>query len=149
MTSGAFGCGLIAAFLVFREPMTALTADGLSGARAVWERAGFASYDAAYMMHGSRYEVEVRDRIVTAVIVDGRPARTADLGSYSIPGLFDLLDLELENLSDPNGPFRYGLDAVVARVRFHEQYGYVERYLRSGGGQHRGAAIEMKSVVGR
>jgi len=146
---GAFAVGLIAAFFWVRIPMTALTPECLAAARAKWDRAGIQSYDASYLMHGSAYDVKVRDGIVMEVLVDGRPATSADVRSYSMPGLFDLLELELENMSDPNGPFRFGLDTVVARVRFHPEYGYVERYLRSGGGQHRGASVELTAFVRR
>ena len=139
----AFVVGLAGAVWEFREPMMPLTAEGLAGARDQWARADVRDYDAFYRMHGSLCEVKVREGIVTGLEVGGRQSRSADWGSYSIVGLFDLLELELENMDDPNGPFVGGNATVIARVRFHAEHGYVERYLRVGGGLPKGASIEM------
>jgi hypothetical protein len=49
----------------------------------------------------------------------------------------------LENSTDPAGPFAGRAETVLMRVRFNRELGYVERYLRSSGGQGRGASIEM------
>jgi len=139
----AFVVGLVGAVWGLREPMVPLTPEGLAAARRQWIEAGIRDYDASYRMHGNVCEVQVRDGIVTELEVDGRPSTSAEWGSYSMVGLFDLLELELENMADPHGPFVGGSQTVVARVRFNETYGYVERYLRSGGGLPKGASITM------
>jgi len=141
----AFLVGLGATLFLLREPMSPLEAADLARARQTWAQAGIRDYDMRYRMHGSTYDVTVRDKIVTDLTVEGQPARTDDWASYSVEGLFDLLALELENLSDPTGPFRGRAETIVARVRFHETYGFVERYLRAGGGMPRGASIELLS----
>ena len=139
----AFVVGLLGAVWGLREPMVPLTAEALAGARNLWATAGVRDYHASYRMHGSLCDVSVRDEIVTHLEVDGRQSRSADWGSYSIVGLFHLLELELENMDDPHGPFMGGKETVVARVRFNTEHGYVERYLRAGGGLPQGATITM------
>ena len=94
-------------------------------------------------MHGSEYAIEWRDGIVEQASVDDRPPTTTDLNAYSLDGLFDTLEQELDNLTDPAGPFAGHAGTVLMRVRFNPKLGYVERYLRSSGGHGRGASIEM------
>jgi len=147
----AFVVGLAGAVWGLRESMVPLTAETLARARGLWASADIRDYDASYRMNGSLCAVKVRGGIVMEVDVDERQSRSAEWGSYSMVGLFDLLQLELENFSDPNGPFAGGKETIVARVRFNEQYGYVERYLRAGGGLPQGATIDRIEfeVVGR
>lgn len=141
----AFLVGLCTVLFVMREPMVKLDKAGLSAARAKWSAAGIHDYDMRYRMNGSEYKVVVRGDIVEDLTANDRPARTADWASYSVEGLFNLLALELENMSDPAGPFRGRIQTVVARVRFNSTLGYVERYLRAGGGTPHGASIEVDS----
>ncbi len=143
----AFVVGLLGAVWGLREPVVPLTAEALAGARDLWAKADIRDYDVSYRMHGSLCEVKVRDGVVTELEVDGRQSRSADWGSYSMVGLFDLLELELENMDDPNGPFVGGNETVVARVRFNADHGYVERYLRAGGGLPQGATITMIALT--
>jgi hypothetical protein len=138
----AFVIGLVAFLLVVREPTVPLTAEGLSDARWRWREAAVRDYEIRYRMQTSEFAVRVRGGTVIEATVDGRPVTSADLGSYGVEGLFDVLELDLENLSGPNGPFAGQFGNVIVRVRFHETLGYVERYLRSGG-MGRGASIEL------
>lgn len=128
---GAFTVGLLGAVLWLREPMGPFTAESLEAATQCWRGANIVDYRIFYRMHGSEYDVTVEDGLVADVLVDGRPPLAAELDMYSIPGLFRLLQMELENIHDPHGPFAAGNTQVIARVRFHPRLGYVERYLRS------------------
>lgn len=130
----AFALGLVATAIVQREPMVRLTRTTLTEARARWEREGPEHYDIRYEFNGGVYEVEVRAGIVHEVLVDGVRPVSADWRNYSVDGLFELLELEVENLSDDAGPFGGRGEAVLAKVRFDEQLGYPVHYLRSGGG---------------
>ena len=67
-----------------------------------------------------------------------------DLSNYSVEGLFDILELDLENMAAPDSPFGPAAQQVIARVRFNREFGYIERYLRSGGMVPAGA-IELIS----
>ena len=143
LMGAAFLVGAGGAALWFREPMVPLTREVLAAARQRWHAAGVRGYAVRYRMHGSEYAIEWRDGIVEQATVDGRPPTTTDLNAYSIDGLFDTLEQELDNLTDPAGPFAGQAGTVLMRVRFNPSLGYVERYLRSSGGHGRGASIEM------
>jgi len=139
----AFISGVIIALIFVREPMSPLTAELLRAAREKWAAAKIVDYDIRYRMHGSVYEIRVRDGLVTAATVDGQTPRTSDVGAYTAEGLFETLAQELENLADPSGPFAGRPAVVTMRVRFNEHHGCVERYLRSAGRAGRPVAIEL------
>jgi len=143
LTCAAFFAGVGAAILWYREPMAPLTRELLAAARQRWRDAGVSSYAIRYRMHGSEYAIQCRNGIVEQASVDDRPPSATDLNAYSVDGLFDTLEQELDNLSDPTGPFAGHAGTVMMRVRFNPKFGYPERYLRSSGGHGRGASIEM------
>ena len=143
LMGAAFVIGAVGAVLWFREPMEPLTREALAAARQRWRAAAVRAYEVRYRMHGSEYVIHGRDGIVEEASVNGRPPTTTNLNAYSIDGLFDTLEQELENSTDPAGPFAGRAETVLMRVRFNRELGYVERYLRSSGGQGRGASIEM------
>jgi len=138
----AFVIGLTAFLFVVREPTERLTIELLASARQRWRLAKIADYDLRYRMHESDYAVRCREGTVIETQVDGNPAMSHDLSNYGVEGLFEILELDLENLADPNGPFGPTAQQVIVRVRFNREFGYIERYLRSGG-MVRGAAIEL------
>jgi hypothetical protein len=153
--------GLVAALLVLREPMEPLTTARLEEAERQWSAAGIRDYEARYLMHDSEYRVVVRDGIVGELTLGGAPATTAQRGAYSMDGLFELLHLELEMFApqerdpgtDPGvapgaggrGSAGPALPAVLLRVRFHPDLGYIERYLRAGATAGRDVTIELHS----
>jgi hypothetical protein len=139
----AFGLGLLAALAYLREPTVPLTAKTLAEARQRWEQSGIRTYRTAYRMHGSRYDVDVTDGLVTSIAVNGATLSIREPGAYSINGLFDTLAMELENIHDPSMPFGVPGASVLARVRFDPVRGHLVRYVRSGGGVTRGATIEV------
>lgn len=139
----AFPLGLVVAIVVMREPMEPLTDPALQIARQQWQHANLRDYQLHYEMNGSEYEVEVRNGLVENLLVNGKWSTAVDKQSYSATGLLDLMELELENRNDPGGPFASQKDTMIARVRFNSKLGYVERYLRSGVGQAKGAFIKL------
>lgn len=143
ISAGALLAGLLLGMWLLREPTEPLSVEGLARAKQRWRESGIADYALRYRMNRDVYVVTVEDGIVVAAEVNGQRPQTESLGSYSVEGLFELLALELENLTDPSGPFAGRGGSVLARVRFHHRYGYVERYVRSAGGAGRGAAIEV------
>lgn len=144
----AFVLGLCAALLYMREPTVPLSTEALSEARQRWQQARIRSYHLTYRMHGSVYEVEVRDGLVVDMTVNGQTLSIAQPGAYSVEGLFDVLEMELENLGDASKPMGNSGASVLARVRFNARYGYPERYVR-GGGTASNATLEMKRFTPR
>lgn len=139
----AFSVGVIATIALLREPMEPLTDHALEVAHQHWRLAGIRNYDLHFKMNGSEYKVTVRQGLVYKLLVNGKASTAADKQAYSVNGLLELMQLELENLNDPAGPFAAFKEIMIARVRFNSRLGYVERYLRSGMGQAKGAFIEL------
>ena len=139
----AFTVGLGFAIFFLREPTEPLTMRGLEEARERWRLAGIDAYTLRYRMHGSDYDVTVRDGIVTVLKVNGKVPLSGQYRPFGVTGMFDTLEEEIDNLSDPRGPFAGRSAAVVMRVRFHPENGVVERYIRSSGGHGRGTSIEL------
>lgn len=141
---GAFGAGLIVAIVATRNPLDPLTPELLSAARDRWRSAGIENYDLRYSQHGSNYDVRVRGGVVVDASVDGQAPQNANLGDLSMDGLLRVVQMECDALTDESGPFASGSQAVIARVRFHPELGYLQRYLRSGGGFGQSAAIDVE-----
>ncbi len=141
LACGSFVTGLFLAFLWIREPLGTLTLEGLAAARSKWTAAGVRNYRLHYRMHGADYEIEVTDSVVVRALVNGIAPRTPDWQVFGVEGLFDILDQELDLAAGPRGT------GILQRVRFHDRYGYVERYLRTGMGTLRGAEIEVLELA--
>ncbi len=93
-----------------------------------WDAEAPASYDLELRLSDAReqlVEVEVRDRSVTRLLVDGvspRQKRTWDY--WSVPGLFDIIETDLARADDaPPG-------SVRLFAEFDARYGYPRRYRR-------------------
>lgn len=138
----AIPLGTLVGVAVTREPTIPLTRESLDAARRVWRESGPASYELAYRMAGANYRVVVKNGKVEQTTVNGQLPTSGDWNAYSMDGLFTTLDQELDNVAEAIGAFADRKDAMLMRVRFNRDFGYIERYLRSGGGIGRGAAIE-------
>jgi len=143
----AFILAAIGSLLMLREPTIPLTEERLAEARRRWRQADVENYRAQYEMNRSRYDVTVRDGIVVEAVIDGKPSHGGQWRLWSIEGLFDTLAIDLNNLNNPDGALSKAKDAVILRVRFHPELGYVERYVRSSAGPGSGALIEMKEFT--
>lgn len=133
----------VAAIIYLRRPMVRLNTENLQAARRQWSANGVQNYDMSFSMAGSTYTVRVRDgriadlRSADTKISTNRPA------DYTIDGIFDILEMELDALSSPRNPFGGDESTTFLRVRFHPQLGYVEGYLRAVGGTGRSYGIEV------
>jgi len=145
LTLALFGfvAALVATLFAFREPMQKLTPEGLEEARIRWSQQESPSYRLKYVMHGSTYEVSVGDDGQVQALVNGQPPTGGQTSPFVVEGIFDTLEMELDNLEIPAGPFAGRREMVLMRVRFHPKLGYVERYLRSSGGYGKGVSIEV------
>jgi len=139
----AFVAGLVGTLVVIREPTEPLTPSALNAARQQWRDSAVVNYDLSFAMHGSIYAVQIREGLVVHAEVNGRKPLTADLEAYSMDGLFDLLEQELENSAGPAGSLGSSAGRPLLRVRFNSKLGYIEKYLRSASSGMRGAAIEL------
>ncbi len=144
IASSAFTISIGVTLFIAREPMSTMTRALFDDAREKWQQAGIVDYDLQYKMNGSDYHIEVRDSIVTVAMVDGRQPTSSNWGTYAMDGLFEILLLEIDNQEEGIGPFAGGGSALM-RVRFNEERGYIERYLRGGLG--RNAVVEVEALT--
>lgn len=138
---------MVGTLLVLRRPMEPLSLDALEAARRTWAAAGIDDYDMRYAMAGGAYFVSVRQGHVVTLTRDGERTTTHRPQDYSVDGLFDILELELEGLTRPGNPFGADPATTLLRVHFHSKLGYVERYLRAVGGTGRSYGIEVIEFV--
>lgn len=140
--SAAFALGVMGGMWYAREPTRPLTREGLAEARKRWNAVEISDYELSYEMLGSAYHVVWRKGRVEDASVNGKAPTSGDWQAYSVEGIFDTLQQELDNVADAAGAYAGRDQLVMMRVRFHPTFGYVERYLRGGAGLGPGAAIE-------
>ncbi len=135
--------------LVFRESTEPLTRESIEDARRLWRSSGLQDYDLQLEVHTaggtvSLYDVSVRDGDVVRLRLDGLPTESRRPGDFSVPGLFETLEREAELAAEPNGPFSATGAQAIMRVRFDEETGHLERYLRSVTGSRE--TMEIRTV---
>ena len=116
-----------------------LTLESLNSARAHWRQQEISEYDFEYDMNGNECVVTVRDGIVKSLLVNGSEGNSSQLRFFSVDGLFDTLEMDLEAASTVQA------STSLMRVRFNPEFGFVERYVRGSTGV--APAAEIKSVV--
>ncbi len=126
--------------------MNALTTDSLNDARQRWLSSRINDYDMAVRFDGTQYDVHVRGGGVQSLQLDGEDTTSNRPQDYSVDGIFNILELELENLTSPNNPFGGDRRTTFLHVRFNRDFGYVERYLRAIGGAGRSHTIDVVSL---
>jgi hypothetical protein len=149
MFAGAVALGVTSAVFLHREPLVDLTPELLESARARWAQAATSDYDLGVLVHADRlddgrFDVQVRGGVVTAMRRNGL-ATTGTADAYSIPGIFDILERELELSHNPSGGF--GAPAgyrAYLKVRFHPSLGYPEKYRRIVGGTSNSVEITVE-----
>ena len=114
--------GLVALlFVFFRDRTPVLTPEGLERARATWRHHQLLDYDITLlkktdMRAPERDKTEVRGGKATRLFVDGTSVPVRD--AYSIQGLFDLMERELEMASSkPAAPGQP--EGAVLKASFH------------------------------
>lgn len=141
----AFVVGLVVAGWYLRgDALEPLTQASLDLASSRWRASGIQDYDLQLQMNAVEYDVEVRSGIVTQVQVNGLDAPSNTWRNYSVDGLLATLEMELDNVSDPERSLAARGLTVLTRVRFHPGWGYPERYLRSAGPMGKAAVIEVR-----
>jgi len=123
------------AWVRLNDPTVPLTNENLAEARKRWNSSEPADYDLDIKIGGLRagsVHLEVRDGKVVAFERDGRtPAARRTWDVWTVPGQFEMLDLELAAASKTTGPFDASPGSrVVQFVEFDPQYGYPRQYRR-------------------
>jgi hypothetical protein len=124
-------------FVVERIPL--LTESELNGAQKRWQEHGPVSYDMDIELRGAqpgRVEIKVRNRVVMAETRDGRVPKEHTWDTWSVPGMFNTLETDMEIADNPE----QAIDAAPGtkwqlRCEFDPVLGTPRRYhrLASGG----------------
>ena len=136
--------GGAALILVFRAPGETLTQDNLQTARARWTQGGPKSYDMEIVVTGAQdntHNVEVRGGAVVRMKTGGVEVTSKSArASWSVEGMFDTLQRELENIGEV-----HGTSEVVLRVVYDARLGYPKKFLRHVAGQKNSIEWEVRS----
>lgn len=128
----------VPALLGHRLPQ--LTDSAIQDAERLWEQSRPASYDMRVEISGAQpgaVTVSVRNGAVAAMTRDGRtpPERTWDV--WTVPGMFETLEREVELAADPVQQMGAATGTQLhLRCEFDARFGYPRRYHRfvNGGG---------------
>lgn len=140
----ALGCIVGAAFLLrmlVAQRIPELTEGELEEAQKLWDSAGPEGYEMDLEILRGRpgtVHIEVRNGEITAMTRDGRTPAQHTWRYWSVPGLFETLERELDMAEDP--VHEVGATAGTnwqLRCEFDPAYGFPRRFHRhvSGGGQ--------------
>jgi len=100
-TLGVLGAGATVGWILLHDRTPELTRDALASARALWERAQLRDYDITIRKDldarpRETIQTRVRGGKATRLLING--AEVAPKDSYSVPGLFELVEGELDLL---------------------------------------------------
>lgn len=121
---------ILAAFvgLIIYKKQWKLTSEKLNAARARWEQAGIRDYDLEVHVSGrteARYRLQVRDGRTDRVSCNDQEYSKQKADEFwSVTGLFDVLQTDLENDAQPNAA------RVYTRVEFDPVDGHLVHYVR-------------------
>jgi len=121
--------------------------EDLAAARAKWEAARVRDYDITIQLSGRQsgeIKVSVRDGEATAMTRNGvQPKQERTWEPWTVPGMFDTLDVDFENAKKPKEKFGNDAAGVNMRCLFDEQYGYPKKYLHQVMGRHQDLEWEV------
>lgn len=121
-----------------------LTLDELHRQRELWDRAGPRDYLLETQMGGGWYAVQVRNGRVESALykatsdAPGQPLRADQYDFYTMPGLFDIMQRNLERDAQPRAP------RASNRAEFDPENGRLIMYRRAGRGEEKPVIILVK-----
>jgi hypothetical protein len=128
------GIVLLVVALLVRGHMPPLTADELEQAELRWQATRLRDYDMEVSVSGrqpSNFHLEVRRGEPVALTRNGVAPRRGMWDVWTVPGMFDTLQQELDHAANPAGPFGSPPGTqVVERATFDERYGFPKKYHR-------------------
>jgi Family of unknown function (DUF6174) len=126
------GIVLLQVFVADRIPE--LTEAQLEAAEQLWKQHGPSNYDLDLELRGAQpgnVHIEVRNHVVAATTRNGRipPAWTWD--TWSVPGMFETLEQDLQTAEDPEREIQAAPGTHWwLRCEFDQRYGIPRRYHR-------------------
>lgn len=125
---------VVVVVLARRDATPALTFESLEAARERWQKNGPADYRLDVSVAGrqpSRYHVEVSGGKATEVLRNDRPLARRNWPYWTVPGLFDVIEHDIDCSDDPTRGFgaRPGSKAVL-RAEFDSHIGFPRKFER-------------------
>jgi hypothetical protein len=122
-------------FIAARQTLPPLTDQGLAAALDQWREQGPVSYAIDLELAGARpgkVHVEVENGVVVDMQRDGRrPSQRRTWDVWSVPGLFEMLEQELQIAADPVAGMGAAPGAEIrCQAEFDPTYGFPTRYRR-------------------
>lgn len=134
---GLLGVSIAIGLVVWisRDKTPYLTRESFDAAVARWREHGPADYDLDLVVQGNqpgKIHVEVRGGEVTAMTRDGiSPSQRRTWDYWTVPGQFDMMQIELDSQSDPRSRFAGASGSqLVLWADFDPVYGYPWLYRR-------------------
>jgi len=119
-------------FVVERIPL--LTESDLENAKKLWQQHGPVSYDMDIEIRGAqpgKVQVNVRNRVVTAETRDGRVPKEHTWETWSVPGMLNTLELDMETAENPEQAIQASPGTKWhLRCEFDPELGIPRRYHR-------------------
>jgi hypothetical protein len=133
---------LVVVLLNIYRSQQALTWDKLSAAKERWNQAGIKNYDITVKTSGHThglYRVQVRDDRVTKAAFNDLPMGELIKGyPWTVPGLFEVLQQDLEWDDRPDSPGSH------TEVQFDPADGHLVRYFRTHPGLRVTIEVELE-----
>lgn len=119
-------------FVVERIPL--LKESELNDAKRLWQEHGPVSYDMDIEIRGAqpgRVQTNVRNRVVMAETRDGRVPKEHTWETWSVPGMFNTLELDMETAENPEQAIQAPPGTKwQLRCEFDPVFGIPRRYHR-------------------
>ena len=140
ITIGCVVLGVVGGLVLFvltsvRRPPPAMTAEDFQAAFARWDAQRPANYEMQLRRWGRQsgtVQVTVENGQPIAVIEDGTLARPHTWEHWTVDGLFNIIQQDLEGLDQPERAFGVaGAEELAQQAEFDPQLGYPRRYRRA------------------
>jgi hypothetical protein len=110
-----------------------VTREALAKCEQLWEQSQISSYDWDLGVSGDQtgqYHVEVRNGQPTAITLNGRPAESHAAEYFTVQGVFQTIEEELDLADNPSSQAFPPGSQVWLRMRCHPELGYPVRFIR-------------------
>jgi hypothetical protein len=141
LVAGAAAGGLITLLAIVglvvvsrRQATATLTAESMHAAQQRWQKNAPSDYQMEITVTGrqpSHYDIDVEEGIPTAVLRNGREIARRNWTYWTVPGLFDVIEHDMECAEDPTRGFgAQPGSTVVLRADFDPRLGYPRKFER-------------------
>ena len=130
----ALACVFLGLRMMAPPSLPELTPSRIQAAWDRWETHGPADYDIEVVVSGRQpatYRVQVRDTETVSATRDDYPLKgQRTIGTWSVPGMFNTIEIDLNQRHKDSGATQRGAHRLILGCQFDAEYGYPTRYRR-------------------